>query len=51
MHISNDKWLITSVRIFYENSSALLDCIIIIELCSAINSTVATVYESFTSQH
>jgi len=51
MHVSNDKWLITSIRILYKNSSALLDSISIIELCSAINSTVATVHESFTSQH
>jgi len=50
-HIPNDKWLITSIRTFYKNSSPLQDCISISELCSAINSTVATVYESFTSQH
>jgi len=48
---ANDKWLITSIRIFYKNSSALLDCISISELCSAINSTLATVHGSFTSQH
>jgi len=51
MHISNDKWLITSIRIFYKNSSALLDCISIFEVCSAINSIVATVHENFPKQH
>jgi len=51
MHISNDKWLATSIRIFHKNGSALLDSISISELCSVINSTVATVHESFTSQH
>jgi len=51
MHISNDKLLITSTRIFYKNDSASLDCTSISELCSAINSTVATVHENFTSQH
>jgi len=50
MHISNDKWLITSSRIYYKNSSASLDCISISESCSAINSTIATVHENFTSQ-
>ena len=48
-HISNDKWLTTSTRIFYKNSSASLDCIN--ELCSAIDSTVATVHKNVTSQH
>ena len=51
MHISNDKWLITSIRIFYKNISVLLDCISLSELCSATNSTIAIVPESFTSQH
>jgi len=36
---------------FYKNSSASLECITISELCSAIDSTVATVHENFTSQH
>jgi len=49
MHISNDKWLITSTRIFYKSSSASLDCIS--ELCRAVNCTVATVHEKFSSQH
>jgi len=49
MHISNDKSFITSIRIFYKNSSDL-DCISISELCNAINSTVAAVHESFASQ-
>jgi len=48
MHIPNDKWLITSTRIFYKNSSSSLDCISISALCSPINSTVATVYVNFT---
>jgi len=30
---------------------AVLHCIGISELCSAINSTVATVHENFTAQH
>jgi len=51
MHISNDKSLITSTRIFHKSSSASLDCISISELCSAINTTVATVHENFTSQN
>jgi len=33
------------------SSSASLDCINLSVLCSAINSTVATVRENFTSQH
>jgi len=36
---------------FYKNGSDSLNCISISELCSAINSTVATVHDSFTSQH
>ena len=44
MHISNDKWLITTTRIFYKNSSASLDCVTISELCSAIDSTVAILF-------
>jgi len=34
---------------FYKYDSAAMHCIS--ELCSAINSTVATVHENFTSQH
>jgi len=30
---------------------AVLHCISISELCSAINITVATIHENFTSQH
>jgi len=36
---------------FYKNGSASMHCISICELCSAINSTVATIHENFTSQH
>jgi len=36
---------------FYKNGSVSLHCISISELCSAINSTVATVHENFTLQH
>jgi len=46
MQISNDKRLITSTRILYKNSNSSLDCIIISELCSAINSTVATLMKT-----
>jgi len=49
MHFSNDKWLITSTRMFHK--MAVLHCISISELCSAINTTVATTHENFTSQH
>jgi len=35
---------------FYKNGSASLHCISISALFSAINSTVATVHENFTSQ-
>jgi len=42
-HFSNDKWLITSTRKFYKDSSASLDYIRIGELCSPIDSTVAIV--------
>jgi len=51
MQISIDKWFVTSTRIFYKRSSASLDCNSISELCSAINSTVATLHENLTSQH
>jgi len=47
MHIYNDKWVLTSLRIFYKNSSTLLNCVSINELCSAIDSTVATVHCSW----
>ena len=48
---SNGKRLITSTRIFYKNSSASLDCISISDLCSGMDTTVATVHQNFTSQH
>ena len=38
----------TSTRMFIK--MAVLHCTSISELCSAINSTVATVHENFTSQ-
>jgi len=41
--------IITSTGIFYKNSSVSLDCIN--ELCSAIDSIVATIRENFTSKH
>jgi len=47
--VSNDKWLITSTRIFYKTSSPSLDCIN--ELSSAIDSTIAIVHKNFTLQH
>jgi len=46
MHISNDKWLITSTRIFHKNGSASLHYISISELCSTTNRTVAAVHEN-----
>jgi len=49
--MTNYLLLISLTRIFYKNSSASLDRISISELCSAINSTVTTVHENFTSQH
>jgi len=36
---------------FCKNGSASLHCISISESCSAINTTVATIHDNFTSQH
>jgi len=47
--IFNDKWLITSTRLFYKYSSGSLDCIN--ELCCGVDSTVAIVHKIFTLQH
>ena len=49
MQISNNKWRITTTRIFYYNSSASLYCIN--ELCCEIDSSVAIVHKNFTLQH
>ena len=42
---------ITSTIIFYKTSSASLDCVSINDLRSAIDTTIGTLHDNFTSQH